>query len=650
MLKQVVLILIVLLVCCTPVIAQQSDKEKNPRIVILLDGSSSMLKEWTKDKIRFEAAASIIDRLMDSVYAVNKDVEFALRVYGHQSPTVANNCFDSKLEVMFSRDNYTQMMLRLAALHPLGISPIAYSIQQAAEKDMTSPLDNKYSLILITDGGESCDGDICKIAELLLKKKIDFKPYIISLADYAPLKLQYDCLGEYLLVTKPGDIEPVVGKIVESYRHTFIQPVVNAKMIEVARKTPSVLKVRTPDVKLSIPEPEPETKIQQAAPPVVTPPPVKKAPEVVKAPEPKKDTVVTKPLQAALPEPAKPARQSSIVVINELKDRKKVPAVFLATKRKHTLPVIYTSRNLQYVALPKIVMPPPEAAPERPKDPVYKPMQTATMVKNPVTQPKQPEPQLAEYKVIREEAAETILEVYFTDGKGKFYQTAPEIVLRDMKTNEPVHKFDRDVDFSGKPRPQKNIKPGTYNVTVTGKDGMVWQAMEVRANTRTRFDLVVSKGSLAFTYATNPSRPVKEFSARVSVALKRNVVNKQECTEVIPYEPENYHVEINTNPISHRNVDLDFGVLVNLMLDEPGQIKVINNGGYRNIQFLYQHGDQYETFNPLNVKGDINQQEFLIQPGRYKIAYIKNAQVANPKPEIKDFIIKSNTVTELILD
>ena len=32
--------------------------------------------------------------------------------------------------------------------------------------------DNKYSLILITDGGESCDGDICSVVEKLLKKKI----------------------------------------------------------------------------------------------------------------------------------------------------------------------------------------------------------------------------------------------------------------------------------------------------------------------------------------------------------------------------------------------------------------------------------------------------------------------------------------------
>ena len=127
----VVVVYIILLFVPGILFAQKEEKEKNPRILILLDGSSSMLHEWTKGNIRFEAAAKIIDRLMDSVYAVNREVEFALRVYGHQYPTSANNCFDSKLEVMFSRDNYTQMQLRLAALHPLGISPIAYSIQKA---------------------------------------------------------------------------------------------------------------------------------------------------------------------------------------------------------------------------------------------------------------------------------------------------------------------------------------------------------------------------------------------------------------------------------------------------------------------------------------------------------------------------------------
>jgi len=618
----IVVVYIILLFVPGILFAQKEEKEKNPRILILLDGSSSMLHEWTKDNIRFEAAAKIVDRLMDSVYAVNPEVEFALRVYGHQYPTSANNCYDSKLEVMFSRDNYTQMQLRLAALHPLGISPIAYSIQKAAEQDMHNLHDNKYSLILITDGGESCEGDICKVVAELLRKKIDFKPYILSLVDYAPLRKQYECMGEYLLVTGPDQIDPVVGKIVESYRHTFIQPVAVTKAIATARQAPSVLKVTTPEFKVKVPEPEPE-------------------------PEPKKVEVVKQP-EPVQPAPPPPPPKPSKIVVADVQPKPRQDVKMMATTRKRILPVTYFSKGLYLVKVPDLVINIPE--PERPKEPVYKPMAPATAATAPVvrTQPR-PTTKTTEFKVSREESAETTLEIFFTDGKGKYYQTAPEVVLRDMRTNEPVHKFYRDIDVYGKPRPQKNILPGTYNITITGKDGMVWQAVEVRPNNKNKYEFIVTSGSLGFTYPNNPQRPVKEFSARVSPALKRANVVKQLCTEVLPYEPDNYHVEINTNPISHRNTDLDFGLTVYLSLEEPGQIKVYNSKGYKS-EFHYQHGDRYERFQPINVKGNAGEFEFLIQPGRYKIFYITDPLVPNPQPKMKEFIIKSNTITELTLD
>lgn len=618
--------------------ATGGDGEKQPRILILLDGSSSMLHEWTKDNIRFEAAAKIIERLMDSVYSVNKDVEFGLRVYGHQSPTSKNNCYDTKLEVMFSKDNYTQMMLRLADLHPLGISPIAYSIEQSAELDMKDLLNNKYSLILITDGGESCNGDICKTVEHMLSKKIDFKPYILSLLDYAPLRSQYACMGEYLQVTKPEEIDPVVGRIVEAYRHTFIQPVTVSKAIETARKTPSVLKVTMPEVKLTIPEEKPEPKKEV---PVVAPQPVVKKEPPVAAP---------KPAEPEQPKPQPvPAPKPSKIVVDDVQQRKKAEPVWIYPARMRQLPERYTSKALYVVKMPVVKIVVPDAEPERPKEPSFKPMQTTTAAQAPVITTK-PAPKVAEFKVTREEAKETSLEVFFTNGKGKYYETAPEVVLRDMRTNEPVVKFNRTVDAYGKPRPQLNIPPGTYNLTITGKEGFVVPNIEVRANNKNRPEIVVSDGSLAFMYAGNSVRPVKEFVAKVNPLFKRNAVTMQPCKDIVEYSPENYHVEVNTNPRSKFNVDLDFGLVVYLTLEEPGQVKVFNTRGFAQVEFYYQHGDQYELFRPTDVKGNAKEQEFLIQPGRYKVAYIKDALVPNPKPFTKDFVIKSNTITELTLD
>jgi hypothetical protein len=208
-----------------------SAQEKGNRILILLDGSSSMQEQWSKDQTRFKAASNVIIRLMDSIYQLNNEVEFGLRVYGHQYPAQDNNCFDTKQEVMFSRDNLTQMTLRLESLHPYGISPIAYSLREAAENDLVDPQHYNYSIILISDGGESCNGNICAVAKELLEKKIIFKPYIISLVEYAPLREQYACLGNYLQTSDENEVRSTIEIITSAYKRV-IPIIVKQKIIK----------------------------------------------------------------------------------------------------------------------------------------------------------------------------------------------------------------------------------------------------------------------------------------------------------------------------------------------------------------------------------------------------------------------------------
>lgn len=600
------------------------DDEKNPRILILMDGSSSMMKEWEGNQIRFEAAGKIVDKLMDSIYSVNKNVEFALRVYGHQSPTSRNNCYDSKLEVRFSKNNYTQMMLRMAALRPLGVSPIAYSLEQAATNDMPDLENNKYSLILITDGGESCDGDICSVVEQLLKKKIDFKPYILSLVDYAPLKSQYDCLGDYLLVTTPADIDPVVGKIVESYRTTFIQPVAPVKVIQAPTKKTEprkIVKVEPPKIEVKTPEPEPEPE------------------PVVKQEPPTPEVIVPKP-----------EKKSGIVVTDVTKPRINEPA--LSNMRGITvvrIPVTISPLTIRALAIPLFKIPEMEMEPERPKEPTYKPM-PVTPIKETVVDKLPPIPQIPDYTAKREETGETSLLIYLTDGKGKYYESAPEVELLDPRTGKVAHTFQRTVDAYGNPRPQKEIVPGNYDLRFSGKAGFMVPNIEVRENEKNEFEIIAPNGSLAFFYIGNRDRPVKEFNARVNMFLTRRNVTKQYCTEVLQYEPGNYHIDIGTNPIETRNVDLEPGAVIYIGIEEPGKVVINNPNGYKNIQFYYQRGDRYQDFKPMDVTGDLRRQEFLIQPGRYKILYKDAPNVPQVNAKEMPFIIKSNVITEVLLD
>ncbi len=601
----------------------QQTKEKQPRILILLDGSSSMLQSWSDNGERFDAAAKIILSLMDSVYKVNDQVEFALRVYGHQHPTQENNCFDTKREIMFSKNNFTQMSLRLEALHPYGVSPIALSLKEAAENDLIDLKKNKYSLILITDGGESCGGNICEVVEQLLKKKIDFKPYIVSLIDYEPLKKEYDCLGEYLMVTKDKEIPVAVGKIVDDYKTTFIRPVLTQKMIQTAlvNKPPSALKVNIPSFKVT-------TETEQKA--------EKKETKVV--PTPVQDTLI---VQA-------PTKKSNIVVQERVREPEAGIDKLDAVSTPKALPQVSSTKEVVAANVPKYENTTIEVP--KPKEPIYKPVKITPAGNNTLkaTPPTVVPPKKVDFKIEREEAEETTLEIFFTNGKGKFYETTPKIILSEPGTDKQLRTFWRTVNAVGSPDPQ-NIPAGTYKLTIPGKDNFVIPALEVKENQKNKYLITVNNASLRFEYTHPTNKAVVEYAARVKKALQRSQVIKQLCTQELEYEPDNYHIELNTLPRKHFNVDLEFGAIVTIKIERPGYLQVTNTRAVGQTQLYYQHGDRFEPFYKLNVNGNGAQQKLRLMPGPYKIVFMSGG-TPNAVQKVKNFTIKSDTITELYLD
>ena len=58
--------------------------------------------------------------------------EMGLRVFGHQFDQSMVNCHDTRLEVPFSKNNTKVIKKKLEALTPMGITPIALSLQKAS--------------------------------------------------------------------------------------------------------------------------------------------------------------------------------------------------------------------------------------------------------------------------------------------------------------------------------------------------------------------------------------------------------------------------------------------------------------------------------------------------------------------------------------
>ncbi len=197
---------------------------KKTRILFLIDASSSMTYNWNPTNTRFQVASNILLNIIDSIYSINNEIEFAVRTYGTQYSSQEKNCFDTKLEVPFNYQNVSQIKTRLQYIKPYGFSPIAYSLQQASENELNNSTIYDYSIIFITDGGESCNGDICNVFNNLLKNKISIKPYVIGLDKNEKLKNYYECLGNFIEVNTAADIDEAVKMIVNANRKIIEKP------------------------------------------------------------------------------------------------------------------------------------------------------------------------------------------------------------------------------------------------------------------------------------------------------------------------------------------------------------------------------------------------------------------------------------------
>lgn len=165
------------------------------RILLIVDASGSMKTNWS-GRTKWDIAKELITQTIDSIEKVNKQVEFAIRLFGHQSPRVEENCQDSKLEVPFRKYNNLNIINKLNEVIPQGHTPIAYSIFECLNDFPRDP-NAKNSIILVTDGVENCEGDVCALSLQLEKRRITMKPFIIGMGLTEEEKGAFDCIGTY---------------------------------------------------------------------------------------------------------------------------------------------------------------------------------------------------------------------------------------------------------------------------------------------------------------------------------------------------------------------------------------------------------------------------------------------------------------------
>lgn len=145
---------------------------------------------------RIEAAKELLEQAVDSLIGT-ENLEIALRVYGHQSPITATfqDCNDTKLEIPFGSNNFSQIKGFIRTIKAKGTTPIARSLEAAAGDFPDA--NSRNCIILITDGLEACDNDPCVIAKKLKEKNINITPFVIGIGMDLSYLDKFKCIGSY---------------------------------------------------------------------------------------------------------------------------------------------------------------------------------------------------------------------------------------------------------------------------------------------------------------------------------------------------------------------------------------------------------------------------------------------------------------------
>lgn len=120
---------------------------------IVLDVSGSM-NSALGTSTRWKTALAVLKDLLN---ALPDDYNVGLRVYGHRFPPRSRqSCSDSELVVPIQKLDRNRILSTANALHPRGETPLVRSVLQTVDDLHTA---GSGSVILITDGQESCHGD-----------------------------------------------------------------------------------------------------------------------------------------------------------------------------------------------------------------------------------------------------------------------------------------------------------------------------------------------------------------------------------------------------------------------------------------------------------------------------------------------------------
>ena len=182
------------------------------KTIIILDASGSM---WGKvpGGVKIDIAKKVIAELVPTIA---DGVEIGLMAYGHRKK---GDCEDIELLVPPGAGNRDAILKAVQAIVPKGKTPLCDSVLMAANYLKFG--EKKASVILVSDGIETCGKDPCAVGAQLAAQGIDFVCHVVAFDIAREKNAGLDCLssetgGLYLEAKDADGLKDALNRAVQT--------------------------------------------------------------------------------------------------------------------------------------------------------------------------------------------------------------------------------------------------------------------------------------------------------------------------------------------------------------------------------------------------------------------------------------------------
>lgn len=157
-----------------------------PEVMFILDASGSMTED-AGSKPKIDVAKEVMHEI---VPGLAEEVRVGLTVYGHRQK---GDCNDIEVILPPGSNDREYLLNRVDALEARGKTPLSQTILTVASMLKTN--EHETTIVLVSDGIETCGGDPCQVVRQLKKAGLKFVMHVVGFNVDAIAQQQLECIA-----------------------------------------------------------------------------------------------------------------------------------------------------------------------------------------------------------------------------------------------------------------------------------------------------------------------------------------------------------------------------------------------------------------------------------------------------------------------